>query len=408
MRLSQTDIQTLREAPSNARTQGFAWLVRAGYLTRGSEVTALGERAISRLQERSEAGQSPTDLFRELDLPVIETEGGEIFFAISSGKMKVLQCPSCGYANRKELARFTKETPPQDEELPVEKVLTPDCHTIEMLAEFLHIPTSKTAKALLLTRPSDGKLIFVVVRGDMQLSEAKLKDHTGDFRVATYEEIAAAGATPGFASPIGLDDALIVVDDLIPASPNLVAGANEEGYHLLNVNYGRDYTAEIVADLAEAEAGDPCPNCGGKLELLKADLIAEVYDGNLTFQPVEMLQALAETHHDENGLTLPRAAAPFDIYLIVIPGRELDTISVADEMYETLQKEGFSVLYDDREARAGIKFNDADLIGAPVRITVGERGLQAGNVEVKPRVGTEKELVGLEEVVQSIRLSLRA
>ncbi len=402
MRLNQSDIQTLREAPSNARTEGFAWLARAGYLTREGEVTALGQRAMSRLQDYFQSDQKPSDLFQRLALPIIETEAGSFFFALPTGKARVLQCPSCGYAARKDLARFEKETPAPEGSLPVEKVFTPDCHTIEALADFLDIPTKKTAKAILLTRPSDGKLIFVVIRGDMQLSEAKLAQHVGDFRVATYEEITATGAAAGFASPVGLDNALIVVDDLIPVSPNLVAGANEEGYHLLNVNYGRDYTAEIVADVVEAAAGEPCPNCDGKLEFSKADLVAETKGGKLELYPTEMLQALAEVHHDENGLTFPRAAAPFDVYLIVIPGKELDTISVADKLYEGLQKEGFSVLYDDRDTRAGVKFNDADLIGPPIRITVGERGLQAGNVEVKLRSAEAKELVELDKIASHV------
>lgn len=403
MRLSQSDIQTLREAPANARTEGFAWLVRANYLTRESEVTALGQRVISRLQERFDAGQIPADLFRDLDLPIIETEHEKIFFAISTGKARLLQCPSCQYAARQDLARFTKRTPPQEDSLPVKKVFTPDCYTIDALANFLTIPTRKTAKAILLTRLSDGKLIFAIVRGDMQLSEAKLKQHVGDFRTATYEEISATGAAAGFASPIGLKNALIVVDDLIPSSLNLVAGANEDGYHLLNVNYGRDFTAEIVADLVEASAGDTCPNCNERLELFKADLIAETQDGKWKIHPNEMLLALAEFHHDENGLIFPVAAAPFDIYLIVIPGKELDTISVVDKMYENLQNKGFSVLYDDRDLRAGVKFNDADLIGLPMRITLGERGMQEGNVEVKLRTAKEKELVGLDEVVNYLR-----
>ena len=398
MRLSQSDIQTLREVPSNARTQGFAWLVRAGYLTRESEVTALGQRAISRLQEQVEAGQESADLFRHLDLPIIETEHEDSFFAISTGKAKVLQCPNCQYAARQDLARSTKETSPHEDGLPIEKVLTPDCYTIEALANFLGIPTKKTAKAILLTRKSDGKLIFVVVRGDMQLSEAKLTQHVGEFRAATFEEISAAGASAGFASPIGLKNTLIVVDDLIPPSPNLVAGANEEGYHFLNVNYNRDYTAEVIADVVEANASDTCPNCDGKLELIKADLIAEARGGKLIIHPVEMLQALAETHHDENGLTFPVAAAPFDVYLMVIPGKKLDTLSVAGDLYENLQNAGLSVLFDDRDVRAGVKFKDADLIGPRMRITVSERGLQAGNVEIKLRTSKEKELVGQDEI----------
>jgi prolyl-tRNA synthetase len=402
MRLSQSDIQTLREAPSNARTEGFAWLVRAGYLTRESEVTALGQGAISRLQERLEAGKETTDPFRHLNLPVIETENGHIFFAISTGKTKVFQCPKCQYAARKDLARFKKEIPTKEDAQPLEKVFTPDCYTIEALADFLNLPTKKTAKAILLTHKSDETLIFVVIRGDMQLSEAKLTQHVGSFRAATYEEISVAGVSAGFASPIGLKNTFIVVDDLIPLSPNLVAGANEEGYHLLNVNYERDYTAEIIADLVEANVGDTCPNCDGKLELHKVDLIAEVQDGKLVIHHFEMLQALAETHHDENGLTFPKPAAPLDVYLLSIPGKNLDTKSVADELYEKLKNAGLSVLYDDRDVRAGVKFNDADLIGLPARITVGERGLEANNIEFKPRNSQEKEFVELDKVAQYI------
>lgn len=406
MRLSKSGVQTLREAPSNARTEGFAWLVRAGYLTRESEVTALGGRVISRLDEQLNRGKNFSDLLHGIGLPVIETEHGEVFFALPAGKAKVLRCPSCKYAARQELARFKRESPPEEESLPVEKVFTPDCHTIEALARFLNIPTRKTAKAILLTRLSDEKLVFVVVRGDMQLSEAKLRQQIGNFRPATFEEISASGAAAGFASPIGLKDTLVVADELIPLSPNLVAGANEEGYHLLNVNYKRDYTAKIIADVVEATPGDVCPICDGKLELFKADLIAEANDGIVKLHPPEMLLALAETHHDDNGLVFPIPAAPFDIYLIVIPGKELDTVSVADEMYETLQNQGVAILYDDRDVRAGVKFNDADLIGPPIRITIGERGLQAGNIEVKLRTSEEKESVRLEQAANTIRMGL--
>ncbi len=177
---------------------------------------------------------------------------------------KLIHCPACGYSAKSEPALFAKNTSPSEEPLPTEKVATPECNTIEDLANFLEIPKEKTAKALLYTRQSDGKFIFAVVRGDMQLSEAKLKDQVGDVKPATEEEIAASGAVAGYASPIGLQDALIIVDDLIPNSPNLVAGANEIGYHLKNVNYGRDYSAEIVADLVQAEEGNAC------IELWKA------------------------------------------------------------------------------------------------------------------------------------------
>ncbi len=241
------------------------------------------------------------------------------------------------------------------------------------------------------TRPSDNRFIFVVVRGDMQLSEAKLRQHVGEVRPATTEEIERSGAAAGYASPIGLKNVMIVVDDLIPQSRNLVAGANEAGYHLKNTNYGRDYSAEIVADLVQAAAGDACIKCGNPLSALPAIPLATRNEYHFE----NILLALAETHHDAKGLTLPHPTAPFDVYLMQVPGKELDTLAQADEIYQTLQRAGVPVLFDDREERAGVKFNDADLIGCPIRITVGEMGLKEGKVELKPRKEKENRLISL-------------
>ncbi|HET9587208.1 MAG TPA: YbaK/EbsC family protein, partial [Anaerolineales bacterium] len=283
-------------------------------------------------------------------------------------------------------------------QLSLEKLLTPDCHTIEALASFLDIPKERTAKALMYTRLNDGRFIFVVIRGDMQLGEAKLKQRVGDVRPATVEEIEASGAAPGYASPIGLRDALIVVDDLIPHSQNLVAGANETGCHLKNTNYGRDYTAEIVTDLVQAKAGDICSNCGSSLSVLSASSLATRSDYDFE----NILFALAETHHDEKGLTFPHPAAPFDVYLMHIPGREMDTRLEAEEIYSILQSKGIKVLFDDREERAGVKFNDADLIGCPVRVTIGEKGLKQGMVELNKRALKELKLVPIQQLAASL------
>jgi prolyl-tRNA synthetase len=225
----------------------------------------------------------------------------------------------------------------------------------------------------------------------MQLSEAKLKRHAGEVRPATTEEIERAGAAAGYASPVGLQGALIVVDDLIPQSQNLVAGANESGYHLRNTNYGREYTAEIVEDLVQAAAGDACIQCGNPLSVISAIHLATRSE----YHFANLLLALAETHHDPKGLMLPHPAAPFDVYLMHVPGKELDTRAQADELYQSLQRAGISVLFDDREERAGVKFNDADLIGCPLRVTVGEKGLKEGMVELKPRKDKENRLIGL-------------
>jgi prolyl-tRNA synthetase len=386
MKYRELSIQTQREAPNNARTEGFSFLVRAGYLTRESTLTQLGEFTLNHLSDLS---KNPS-FFSLLVLPTIGNEY-ETFFPISSGPIEVIHCPSCSYTERIELAQFAKTTPAEEAELPLKKVSTPDCHTIEALANFLGIPKEKTAKALMYTRVHDDKFIFVVVRGDMQLSEAKLKDQVGDIRPATAEEIERSGAVAGYASPIGLKDALIVVDDLVPRSQNLVAGANDTGYHLKNTNYGRDYSAEIVADLIQATSGDSCSKCGNSFSVLSTInlVIRKEYDYE------NILFALAETYHDDKGLTLPRLASPFDIYLMQVPGREIDTRAKAEEIYGTLQNAGLSVLFDDREERAGVKFNDADLIGCPFRVTVGEKGLKEGMVELKPRTEKDNRLISL-------------
>ncbi len=372
MKYRDLNIQTQREFPNNARTQGFGWLARAGYLTRENEITALGKKAIEQIQTQRDFST----------LPLIQNER-EVYTPFSTGSAQVIHCPSCRYAEKQELAQFKKTVFSNEEPLPVEKIVTPECPTIEALANFLNIPKEKTAKALMFTRVSDGQFIFVVVRGDMTLSEAKLKNTIGEFRMASAEEILQAGAAAGYASPIGLQNALIVVDDLIPQSPNLAAGANETGYHLINTNYGRDYQAEIIADLTLANAGDSCPACGSALESAPALLLASENQ----IQPEAVLLALAEIHHDDKGLTLPKSAAPFDVYLMHVPGKELDTRAKAEEIYQTLQGANIRVLFDDRDERAGVKFNDADLIGCPLRVTVGERGLKENKVEVKPRVG---------------------
>jgi prolyl-tRNA synthetase len=394
MKYTDLKIQTQREAPNNARTEGFAFLVRAGYLTRENELLPLGEQAVSRLKELS---KHPS-FFSLLFLPLIQNEN-ETFFLLSTGNTEIAFCESCRYAERLELAQFKKTPLPREQELPLEKVLTPDCNTIESLANFLGVPKEKTAKALMYTRTSDNQFVFIVVRGDMQLSEAKLKKLVRNIRAATNDEILKAGAVPGYASPIGLKDALIIVDDLIPQSQNLVAGANEAGYHLKNTNCPRDYSTEITADVTQAKAGDLCGHCGKPISV--RTVISLAARSELDFENI--LLALAETHHDEKGLTIPKSAAPFDVYLMHVPGKQTDTRVEAEKIYVQLQNADVSVLFDDRDERAGVKFNDADLIGCPIRVTIGEKALQNGMVELKPRKEKENKLVPIEKLIEEIK-----
>jgi prolyl-tRNA synthetase len=399
MKFRDLHIQTQREAPNNARTEGFAFLVRAGYLSRENSPTSLGKKALDHLRELS----GDPSFLEMLSLPTLKSKE-EIFFPLASGPIEYAHCENCSYTERLELAQFAKSSLPHENDLPLEKILTPDCHTIEALAAFLEIPKEKTAKALMYTRLADQKFVFVVVRGDMQLSEAKLKKHVGEVRPATAEEIERSGAAVGYASPIGLTDTLIVVDDLLPLSRNLVAGANEPGYHLKNTSYGRDYSAEFVEDLVQVKEGDACINCGHPLAFGTGLVLAS--SNEFLFQNI--LLSLAESHHDERGLTIPYPAAPFAVYLMHIPGKQIDTGAKAAELfYARLQEAGMPVLYDDREERAGVKFNDADLIGCPIRVTVGEKALREDSVEVKLRREGENHLVRIEELVERLASLLR-
>ncbi|NQU30620.1 MAG: hypothetical protein HQ525_08135 [Anaerolineae bacterium] len=367
------------------------------------------------------------EFFKLLEINALKTDRGGYAFINEKGNTSYIRCPQCGYLESQKYAQRAKSALSAEEPRELEKVATPNAHTIEALAAFLNLPKEKTAKAVFMTVKidHDEKLAFAILRGDMDLSEAKLAAalNADALRPATDEEILAVGAVPGYASPVGLKDVLTIVDDLIPASPNLVAGANEDGYHLLNVNYGRDFTAEIVTDLALTQAGDHCPKCNTNLALVSGVELVETIpissaepatytDENGKDQPVWMaswtldlgrtLAAVAESHHDEYGLLWPPAVAPYDIHLVWLPSKKVDTRSDAEDIYSNLSTTGFTVLFDDRDERAGVKFNDADLIGCPVRITVGERTLEEGSVEIKFRSKKEKELIEIDEIANYV------
>jgi len=234
---------------------------------------------------------------------------------------------------------------------------------------------------------------------------------------------------PGYASPLGVTGAVVVVDELVARSPNLVAGANEEGYRLRNVNYARDYRADAVADIAVAEVGYACPECAAPLRASRGVEVGNIFklgtrysealgctfaDRDGEDRPVIMgsygigvgrlLACVAETHHDELGLIWPMAVAPYHVHLVVLHGNE----PYAERLYAELQSVGVDVLYDDRNERAGVKFNDADLIGVPIRLTVSRRALEAGGVECKLRHSDERVVVPEDGVLAHIREQIEA
>jgi prolyl-tRNA synthetase len=271
------------------------------------------------------------------------------------------------------------------------------------------------------------------VRGDMEMNETKLAGVLAarELRPATETEIRAAGAVPGYASPAGLRDAIVVVDDAVAASPNLVAGANEEGFHLLNTNCGRDYEPTAIADIAAAAEGNSCPGCGAPLRAVRGVEVGNIFklgtrystaagcsflDRDGVEKPVVMgsygigvgrlLACIAEEHHDEHGLAWPITVAPYDVHVVLVPGGAAR--EAADKLYAELEAAGVETLYDDREERAGVKFNDADLIGVPLRLTVGDRGLARGGVELKHRRAKEPVLVPAAEAIGRVKAEIAA
>lgn len=358
----------------------------------------------------------------------------EYMYLSPVGEDTIITCPHCGYTANRQVAVFEKSCH-AEQQLPVEEVLTPNCASIEDLANFLDIPTKKTAKALFMmgtfvddtSGEETQKLIIGVIRGDMEIEENKLQNavKANALRPAHIEEIKAAKMEPGFGSPIGCaEGTIVVVDDSVANSSNLVAGANKVDYHLLNTNFGRDYTGE-VADIASASAGYACATCGHPLQQSKGIEVGNIFQLGTRYsesmgcmyqdeagvrKPVIMgsygigvgrlLACLAEEYHDDGGLQLPITTAPYQVHLVSL----VKDTEIAEEIYKNLEAENIEVIFDDRKESAGVKFADADLIGIPIRLTLGNRSLKEGKVEVKLRAKPDESLsFPLESLVSDVK-----
>jgi prolyl-tRNA synthetase len=343
----------------------------------------------------------------------------EFMYLTPIGEDTIMLCSSCGFRANRQVSAFRRDEPETEALLPMEEVATPDTSTIEDLAALLDIPKRRTAKAVFMVgevNDEESKLVFAVIRGDLEVNETKLANAAGvrSFRPAQDEEITATGAVPGYASPVGLSDVEVIADLSIAATPNLVAGANREGYHTRNVNHGRDFSAAKVTDIAAAEAGFPCPECGEPLEAHRGVEIGNIFklgtrysntmecyflDEDGKRKPVIMgsygigvgrlLASIVEECRDEAGIIWPASVSPYQVHLIALQGGEDE----ANAIYAELTKAGLEVLYDDRGERPGVMFNDADLMGFPIRLTVSARSLRAGGVEAKLRRHEEKETI---------------
>lgn len=383
----------------------------------------------------------------------VEASAGEMggrepreYMALSaSGEDTLAICAGCGYAANVEVAlaggRAAGAASEGAEPPAMAEVATPGTATIADLAAFLGVPEAATAKAVFFDTPERG-LVFAVIRGDLEVSEAKLMAaaKVSELRPATAEQIAAAGAVAGYASPVGLKvragregdgggGVFVVADPSVVAGGGLVAGANRAGYHLRNVAYGRDWSATAVADIAGVRAGDPCARCGAPLALERGVEIGHIFklgtryteaigatylDAQGVARPVVMgsygigverlMQIVIEQHHDGRGIVWPASVAPADVQILAL-GKGEAPRAEAGRIYAELQAAGLRALLDDREETAGVKFNDADLIGLPVRLVVGEKLLASGEVELKARAG-EPVKVARGEVVAAVRAML--
>jgi prolyl-tRNA synthetase len=389
--------------------------------------------------------QAYFNIFHRCGLPVLAVKsdvgmmGGkmahEFMYLTSIGEDTLIICDACGYTANRQIANFRKPSATEESQKPIEEIATPHISTIEELAKFLNIPKSKTAKAVFVVatitegQQDVSKFVFAVVRGDMDVNETKLANavKAKDLRPAHEEEIRQVGAIPGYASPVELNGVLVVVDDIIPQSPNLVAGANKEGYHLLNVNYGRDYQAGVIADIAVANEGHACPECGKNLRASRGVEVGNIFKlgtrysdsmgctfldkdgkaksvimGSYGIGVGRLLACVAEEYHDKRGLIWPITLAPYQVHLIALKGGE----ETANNLYTTLQNIGVEVLYDDRDESPGVKFNDADLIGIPVRLTVSGRSIKEGGVELKLRRESQLTIVPLDEVAERVKADI--
>ena len=341
-------------------------------------------------------------------------EGRRAFFAHPAGDEELVRCPGCGYAAERSWATTTWAQAPEEAELLPEAVETPDCDTIAALAEFLSIPPQRTLKMVFYS--VQGRVTCIVIRGDRAVDEGKLSRVLGtdQYYPSLEDELVAIGAVGGYASPIGLDGrrVRVVADPSVRAGRNYVSGANRADYHIRNVNIPRDFSPGAWSDVALIVPGDACPHCGAALEVEPGFALAhsmapvpcqpeaEYLDaegrGHLLWVSTwrldlgRLLAAVVETHHDDYGLLWPLACAPYDVHLVALDVRREAVASRAQALYDRLRVEGLAVLYDDREASAGVKFNDADLIGIPLRLTVSTRSAQEGTIEAKWRHSRER------------------
>jgi prolyl-tRNA synthetase len=386
--------------------------------------------------------QAYKNIYSSCGLPSIMVEadsgaiGGkashEFMLIADTGEDEIIYCSNCSYAANTEKAQSVKPKLDIKPPLPVEEISTPNIKTIEEVAGFVGVPESNALKAIFYS--GDNELVFAVIRGDLEVNEAKLRNllKCTELRLATETEVKAAGLIAGSASAIGLKGIKIIADDSITLGSNFIAGANKTDTHLKNVNYPRDFKVDLIADIAIAKAGNGCPKCGGKLlsrhgievghvfklgTFLSEKLGAFYLDRDGVSRPIcmgcygigvgRLMAAAVEQNHDDKGIIWPLPIAPYQIHLCSLRVEDAKVTETAEKLYADLTSDGFEILYDDRSESPGVKFNDADLIGIPFRLTISPRTLQSQSVEMKWRKEKEAKILPLEGITTRIRKLLK-
>lgn len=360
----------------------------------------------------------------EADSGAIGGSGSHEFMVLAeSGEAEIVYCSACDYAADVEKAELHTITAPEEAELPMEKVVTPDCKTIADVCAYLQAPVDHSMKAVAFQ--SEKGLILCFVRGDHEVNEIKVINTVGvnEVEMAEPELLAKAGTVGGYMGPVGMDPkkVIIVVDQSVMQMHNICCGANEEGYHYINVNPGRDFTPTYVADIRLMAEGDPCPHCGAAVKKARGIEVGQVFklftkysqamhatylDENGKEQPMVMgcygigvgrtMAAAVEQNNDKDGMIWPAAIAPYHVLVVPVNVKDEASNAKAEEIYQTLQKAGLEVVIDDRKERPGVKFKDADLIGYPLRVVVGPKTLTTGELEVKVRRTGEVKMLPLD------------
>ncbi|MDK2991372.1 MAG: prolyl-tRNA synthetase [Clostridiales bacterium] len=355
-------------------------------------------------------------------------DSNEFMVPSDVGEAEVVYCDECGYAANVEKAPcVNRAIHAEDVEKEIKKVATPDVKTVDELMHFFNTTADRFVKTLIYS--IDGKAVAVMLRGDREVNITKLQNlfKASDIEMADRNTVeSVTGAEVGFAGPININVDVLVVDDEVAHMKNFIIGANETGYHYENVNYGRDFKADVVADIRNIEVGEPCPKCGKPINIARGIEVGHIFklgtkytealgatylDENGQEQPIIMgcygiginrtVAAIIEQHHDDRGIIWPMSVTPYHVIIVVASNYQPEQIQAAEKIHDELAARGIEVLLDDRDERAGVKFNDADLIGIPIRITVGKK-ISDGMVEFKRRDKAESIDIPINDIVNKV------